>query len=197
MHNIQKIIGVIFLMITTSVAYSRAASDRLKNHSSLNNKIEKKEITRVTKSKLVRVTTYYASESGSDHNTKAGKTSSCIPIKTVKKTGLYVVAVNPKEIPYGSLIVFTDKEGKKQGGISVDTGGDVITRKAAKNLALIEGKSKSSDEYKAPVVDIYTPKPVTGVWANVEVIAYNGPSFKNMSLESKMQHMEYMKDTYL
>jgi len=65
-------------------------------------------------------------------------------------------AVDPKKIPYGSKVIFGDSEC-----MAVDTGPDVIKRKAARSLG------RSSAERNAIVVDrFFDTKQRALAWAN-------------------------------
>lgn len=189
-QRIQKIFGVIFLLATLS-ADTIFAGDRQKNNSILE-QLNTKETFTV----YARGTSY---PPNADSDTKKGKTSSLIPIKTVRGLGFLCIAVDPRLIPYGSVIVGRDKNGNKIIGVAVDTGGDVKNRKAARVLALKNGFSKDSPEYKAPVLDFYSSTgDITKYWDSFTVIPYQGPDFKSeMDQHEKIAYLKAVKEKYL
>lgn len=144
---------------------------------------------------LARGTSYNAC----DPDSAAGKTSSLIPISTVKKLGLQVVAVDPSKIPYGSIIIGKNKDGERIVGVAVDTGSAVKSRKAAKNYALAKGYDKDSPEYKALVFDFHSKSgDITKAWDNFIVVLYTGPEFKfDLKNSEKIQYLKYVQKTYL
>lgn len=186
--RIPQTIGVIFLLITTSVLSRENASDQQKNHSTTIDNKNKVEV-------LARGTSYNAG----DADSAAGKTSSLIPISTVKNLGLQVVAVDPSKIPYGSVIIGKNKDGDKIVGVAVDTGSAVISRKAAKNYALARGYDKDSPEYKALVFDFHSKSgDITKAWDNFTVVMYTGPEFKfDLKKSEKIQYLEDVRKKYL
>ena len=186
--RILQTIGIIFLLITTS-AFSRGkASGRQKNNSTKIDNINKVEV-------LARGTSYNTC----DPESAAGKTSTLIPISTVKKLGLQVVAVDPDKIPYGSIIVGKNKEGERIVGVAVDTGSAVKSRKAAKNYALAKGYNKDSPEYKALVFDFYSKSgDITRAWDNFTVFLYTCPEFKfDLNNSEKIEYLKYVSSKYL
>ena len=119
---------------------------------------------------LARITVYWASGGrGSDRYTRQHKCSTGVRLRVGH------CAVDPRRIPYGSKVVFPD-------GIftAVDTGGAVITRKAARR------SGRTAIERNALVVDrFFETKRQALVWANahpefitVQVIPpnYYGPA---------------------
>lgn len=186
--RILKSIGVIFLLITTSAYSKESTSDQQKNNPKTIDNKNKVEV-------LARGTSYNAC----DPESAAGKTSSLIPISTVKKLGLQVVAVDPDKIPYGSVIIGKNKEGERIVGVAVDTGSAVKSRKAAKNYALAKGYDKDSPEYKALVFDFHSKNgDITKAWDNFIVVLYTGPEFKfDLNNSEKIQYLQYVRNKYL
>lgn len=186
--RILQTIGVIFLLITTSVFSTESTSDQQKNHSTTIDNKNKVEV-------LARGTSYHSEDSES----AAGKTSSLIPISTVKKLGLQVVAVDPDKIPYGSIIIGKNKSGQKIVGVAVDTGSAVKSRKAARGYALLKGYNKNSPEYKALVFDFHSKNgDITKSWDNFIVVLYTGPEFKfDLKNSEKIQYLKYVRNKYL
>lgn len=185
--NILQRTGVIFFLITTSVFSNEKASGQQKNNPKIDNK-NNKEV-------FARVTYYY----NCDPESAQGKTSSLIPISTVKKLGLQVVAVDPNKIPYGSVIIGKNKHGDKIVGVAVDTGSAVKSRKAAKNYALAKGYNKDSPEYRALVFDFHSKNGGTiNAWDNFTVVLYTGPEFKfDLKNSEKIQYLNYVRNKYL
>ena len=89
------------------------------------------------RSLLTRVTVYWASGGGgSDANTRAHKSATGARLRAGH------CAVDPKKIPYGSKVVFPDATC-----VAVDTGRDVINRKAARRAG------RTGTERNALVID--------------------------------------------
>jgi 3D (Asp-Asp-Asp) domain-containing protein len=186
--RIPQTIGIFFILITTSVYSKESASGQSKNNSTTIDNKNKVEM-------LARGTSYNAS----DLDSATGKTSSLIPISTVKKLGLQVVAVDPSKIPYGSIIIGKNKSGEKIVGVAVDTGSAVKSRKAAKNYALAKGYDKESPEYNALVFDFHSKSgDITKAWDNFTVVFYTGPEFKfDLKNSEKIQYLKYVQQAYL
>lgn len=186
--RILQTIGIFFILITTSVFSREDTSGQSKNNSTTIDNKNKVEI-------LARGTSYNAS----DPDSAAGKTSSLIPISTVKKLGLQVVAVDPDKIPYGSIIIGKNKSGEKIVGVAVDTGSAVKSRKAARGYALTKGYDKNSPEYKALVFDFHSKSgDITKAWDNFIVVLYTGPEFKfDLKNSEKIEYLKYVRKTYL
>jgi len=184
--RIPQTIGVIFLLITTSA--TQIASGQQKNHSTTIDNKNKIEV-------LARGTSY----NDCDPESAAGKTASLVPISTVKKLGLQVVAVDPEKIPYGSIIIGKNKNGDKIVGVAVDTGSAVKSRKAAINYATAKGYDKNSPEYKALVFDFHSKNgDITKAWDNFIVVLYKGPEFKfDLNNSEKLQYLKYVQSKYL
>ncbi len=179
---IPQAVGVIFLLITTSVHSKERASDQQKNHSK---PIE--NLIKLGKESIplrARVTIYHASETKSDSYTMSGKTASLVKIKTVQDMGLVVMAVNPAIIPYGTVGQFTDKNGNKRIGVAVDTGKDVKSAKASGG--------------KTPVIDIYSKKAITGEYHDFKIMKYHGPNFKTeLNDTQRTQYLQDVRDTFV
>jgi 3D (Asp-Asp-Asp) domain-containing protein len=96
----------------------------------------------------VRVTVYWRNGSGTDGWTACGESSTGRPLRDRRSA-----AVDPKIIPYGSKIVLPEA-GKSLDAI--DTGSDVVKRKAAKRMGC-----------DVPVVDVYFDNKREALnWAN-------------------------------
>ena len=181
--RILKNFGIIFLTFTISAM--NIASGQQKNNSILDN------------SKTFEVYARGTSYLNHDSQSAAGKTASLVPIKIVTDLGLHCIAVDPKIIPYGSVIIGRDKKGKEIIGVAVDTGGAVKSRKASRYLAKIKGFNKNSPEYNAIVLDFYGNKDITHYWDHFTVIPYTGPCFKfDLNLKQKIDHLKHVKDLY-
>jgi 3D (Asp-Asp-Asp) domain-containing protein len=89
---------------------------------------------------LARITVYWAHGGNSDSNTKKNLSS------TGEKLKEGAIAVDPKVIPYGSVVKIKGKNNELK---AVDTGGAVKARTAAK----IAGRNK--EEKSAPVIDVF------------------------------------------
>ncbi len=172
-----KSIGMFFIFITISAAVASAetASGQSKNNSStIDNKTKKGE----------EITVYARGTSYQDTETSSG-----LSIKTVESIGLVPVAVDPEIIPLGSEII-----GQNFHGVAVDEGPDVISRKAAKELALKQGYSKNSREYKALVFDFHAKSDITDHWEDFKVIVYKGKSFRySMSPTEQIAYLKKIK----
>lgn len=112
---------------------------------------------------LARVTVYWASGGGgSDACTREHKCAT----GAILRTGH--CAVDPKKIPYGSKVIFPDATC-----VAVDTGRDVINRKAARRCG------KNATERNAIVVDrFFETKRQAMAWANAH------PHFMTLRVES-------------
>ena len=118
----------------------------------------------------VRATTYHKTEPGSDKETRRGNSSTGLPLREVGPKTVGSIAIDPKVIPYGSLVIVTTKSGAVQRFLCVDTGGWVKSRKAAKLLAKRE---KLGQEFaERPVIDIYSAKTYDN-WMTVVVVKDN------------------------
>lgn len=100
---------------------------------------------------LARVTVYWASGgNGSDACTRAHKCATGARLRSGH------CAVDPKKIPYGSKVIFSDGTC-----IAVDTGRDVINRKAARR------SGRTAVERSAIVIDrFFETKRQAMAWAN-------------------------------
>ena len=100
---------------------------------------------------LARVTVYWATGgAGSDAHTRDHKCS------TGERLRAGHCAVDPKKIPYGSKVIFPDATC-----VAVDTGGDVINRKAARR------SGQTSRERSALVIDrFFETKDQAMAWSN-------------------------------
>jgi len=112
---------------------------------------------------LARVTVYWASGGGgSDAGTRGHQCSTGERLRTGH------CAVDPKRIPYGSKVIFPDATC-----VAVDTGRDVINRKAARR------SGRTASERSAIVVDrFFETKHEAMDWANAH------PHFMTLRVES-------------
>jgi 3D (Asp-Asp-Asp) domain-containing protein len=118
----------------------------------------------------VRATTYHKTEPNADRETRRGNSSLGLPLREVGPKTVGSIAIDPKVIPYGSLVIITTKRGDASCFLCVDTGGAVKSRKAAKVLAK---KQKLGKEMAGrPVIDIYSTKNYDE-WMSVVVIKDN------------------------
>lgn len=187
-QRIPQRIGIIFLLITICVLTPMGyASGQQKNHSTTIDNLKSFEV-------YARGTSY----SNCDADSAAGRTSSLIPIDIVKGLGLQCIAVDPKIIPYGSVIIGQNKKGQEIIGVAVDTGGDVKNRKAARVLAIKKGFDRNSPEYKAIVLDFHSISgDITKYWDTFTVIPYRGPDFKlKLNHREKVNHLKMVKSLY-
>lgn len=120
----------------------------------------------------VRATTYHKTESGADKETRRGESSTGVKLAEVKPKVVGSIAIDPKVIPYGSLVIITTKSGESYRFLCVDTGGDVKSRKASKLLA--KKQKLGSNWSKRPVIDIYTTKHYDD-WMSIVVIKDKNP----------------------
>lgn len=136
---------------------------------------------------FARSTHYHKDEAVSDSNTRKKKTASLISIDTVHAYKLGVVAVDPAIIPYGSIII--SSSGKTY--IAADRGGDVVSRKAARELALLHGYDTSSPEYRALVLDFYSTRQVGDYWEYFFVLKYRGKTpFRDLKNAEKIAYLQ-------
>jgi 3D (Asp-Asp-Asp) domain-containing protein len=120
----------------------------------------------------VRATTYHKTEPGADRETRRGESSTGVRLTEVKPKVVGSIAIDPKVIPYGSLVIVTTKRGESHLFLCVDTGGAVKSRKASKALA--KKQKLGSDWSKRPVIDIYSAKHYED-WMTVVVIKDKNP----------------------
>lgn len=116
----------------------------------------------------VRLTTYHKSESGCDPDTKREKSSTGIKLREGKLKVVGTIAADKNVIPIGSLVLVTTKSGSVYPYLCVDTGSAVVNRKASRQLARQEGRSK--EWATRPVVDIYSSREIAPDWSTVIVI---------------------------
>lgn len=190
MKTFQKIIGVIFLIITISA--SLLASDQQKNYPNIDN-INKLENFSKPYILFARSTNYYKGEKGGDIGTNRGETSSLLSIPDTIENGLKIVAVDPQIIPYGSIIIHSNNIY-----IASDTGDAVKKRIASKTLAIKKGLSRHSKESNAPVLDFYSRNQIGNLWDEFIIIPYNGPEFKTkLKRQEKINHIRKIKQSTL
>jgi 3D (Asp-Asp-Asp) domain-containing protein len=94
------------------------------------------------KMKLASITSYWSRGCGTDRWTRRGQSSTGEPLRRG------VVAVDPRVIPYGSLVKI---EGVRQTFLALDTGTAVCRRRAAIRSA------RTWEERRAIVVDVFFP----------------------------------------
>jgi 3D (Asp-Asp-Asp) domain-containing protein len=123
----------------------------------------------------VRATRYHKTDRNCDVNTKKERSCTGIRLREGSTKVVGAVAVNPKIIPIGSLVLVNTRAGV-QPYLAVDIGGDVTGRKASERLAKRE---KRGEEWATrPVIDIYSPRTITEDWTTVLVIT--GPSLEGL-----------------
>lgn len=165
---------------TTAIKTIAAQDGQIKNPQAKSSSLQRS-------SKIIaRSTSYHATEPGSDSGTIRGKTATSVPIKTALSKGMGIVAVDPNKIPYGSLVITPNR----QVYVALDTGSDVISRKAARELARKKNIPQSNQLAQAPVLDFYSTKQVGGYWDYFLVIRYEGPSFKALTTPEKGQYLD-------
>ena len=175
-----------FTLMFVFVVYPAFADSQLEeDKKSQQSEILKPEV------KFVRSTKYNANEPGADADTKAGKNLAEVSVSNLEKTGIGAVAVDPKEIPFGSVVV--DNNGKKY--LAVDTGRDVKAATASKKLARQRGFKKDSKEYRAPVCDFYSHKQIGNEWDYFKVLKYIGKKpFLAFSRAEKKRYINYISE---
>jgi 3D (Asp-Asp-Asp) domain-containing protein len=126
----------------------------------------------------VRATTYHKTEPDADEETRRGESSTGVKLAEVKPKVVGSIAIDPKVIPYGSLVIITTKSGELHRFLCVDTGKDVKSRKASKLLA--KKQKLTSDWSMRPVIDIYSNKHYDD-WISIVVIKDKNPLEPNNS----------------
>jgi len=120
----------------------------------------------------VRATTYHKTEPGADMETRRGQSSTGLKLAEVKPKTVGSIAIDPKVIPYGSLVIVTTRSGETHRFLCVDTGAWVKSRKASIGLAK---KQKLGQEFaERPVIDIYSAENYDN-WMSVVVIKDKNP----------------------
>jgi len=118
----------------------------------------------------VRATTYHKTEPNADRETRRGNSSMGLPLREVGPKSVGSIAVDPKVIPYGSLVIITTKRGDASCFLCVDTGSAVKSRKAS--IALAKKQKLGKEMAGRPVIDIYSTKNYDE-WMSVVVIKDN------------------------
>ena len=130
---------------------------------------------------FARATSYHRTEKGCDPDTKRGLTSTRIVLKDSSTRTIGMVAVDPKQIPYGSLVY---SPGTNRFFLACDIGGAVFNRTAAKRLAKRRGLSKKYSD--ALVLDFYARKEILrNEFGDFYVIKHEGSNFKKLSSKSQ------------
>lgn len=133
----------------------------------------------------VRATTYHKTEPNADRETRRGNSSLGLPLREVGPKTVGSIAIDPKVIPYGSLVIITTKRGDASCFLCVDTGGAVKSRKAS--IALAKIQKLGSDWAKRPVIDIYSAKQYDE-WMSVVVIKdKNPPGIKEPGFRARLK----------
>ncbi len=115
----------------------------------------------------VRSTYYYAGESNSDPDTDALRSSTGTPLRPATATQVGVAAVDPRVIPYGSLITIQTASGPRYY-VAADTGGAV--------------KNRTASQGRAPVIDFYSNSQVGGMYTDVKIQPYRGTTpYRNLT----------------
>jgi len=136
---------------------------------------------------FARATKYHKTDKDCDPDTKKGLTSTQIKLRDSCDDTIGMVAVDPQQIPYGSLIYCPSN---KRVFLACDVGGDVKSRKAAKNLAHKKGLSEKYRD--ALVLDFYAPKEIIdNHFDSFLVIENNENNFKHdLSRSQQMLHLD-------
>ncbi|MEI8337965.1 MAG: hypothetical protein WCF92_02335 [bacterium] len=178
-------VGLFFLLMFVFVVCPAFADSHEEDKKSQQSELLEPEV------KFVRSTKYCADEPGADSETKAGRNTAEVSISNLAKTGLGAVAVDPKEIPFGSVVI--DNAGKKY--LAVDTGSDVKKKTASKKLANKRGFKKDSKESKAPVCDFLSHIQVGKEWDYFTVLKYVGRKpFLAFSKAEKKRYINYISE---
>ena len=136
----------------------------------------------------VCVTIYNEKEPGADEQTKKGLSSlEGIKLKKGRPGVIGSVSVDPRVIPYGSLVIIRDR-GEEILCVAEDTGGAVKKRKASKLRAKKEGLGNEFAE--RPVLDIFSDKDHSE-WLSVVVIKDN--SLRNLSVPVLIKRLKERK----
>jgi 3D (Asp-Asp-Asp) domain-containing protein len=179
----DKKVSLFFILMFVFLAYPAFADSQHEE--------DKKSQLFATEVKFVRSTNYCADEKDADSDTKAGRNIAGVSISSLEKTGMGAVAVDPKEIPLGSVII--DNDGKKY--LAIDTGKGVKKKKASVELARKMGFKKDSKEYKAPVCDFYGHRQIGKEWDHFTVMKYVGQKpFLAFSKAEKKQYINYISE---
>lgn len=136
---------------------------------------------------FARVTEYSKKDPHCDPDTLNNRTSTQVPITPAcNETGkIGVVAVDPKIVPYGSLVILPN--GGKY--LAADTGGAVKSRRAAVVLARKEKKPEAFA--KAPVLDFYSyQKVVPENWTNVYVLKDTQNTFIRLKPSERKKRLD-------
>lgn len=124
------------------------------------------EVTEV----LARATAYHKDHRHSDSDTKAGRTSTKISLRDNCDYTIGMVAVDPKKIPWGSL-VFSPENGRFY--LACDVGDAVVDRDAAKETA--EKHNLPKKYHDALVLDFYSRNEITDDdYAKFIVVKHDG-----------------------
>jgi 3D (Asp-Asp-Asp) domain-containing protein len=124
--------------------------------------------------------------------TKKGLTFTGAPLVKVGANRVGSIAVDPEIIPYGSKVMLVTKNGP-EFYVACDTGGAVVSRRAAKRSA------KTPAQARAIVVDCFRDRE-PGTYLNIKVAPYKGAKpFRKLSRSEKMGHfnLEFAKAPFM
>jgi hypothetical protein len=114
------------------------------------------------------------------------------PLVKVGANRVGSIAVDPEIIPYGSKVMLVTKNGP-EFYVACDTGGAVVSRRAAKRSA------KTPAQARAIVVDCFRDRE-PGTYLNIKVAPYKGAKpFRKLSRSEKMGHfnLEFAKAPFM
>ena len=146
--RIKKKVAVFAAFITTLSSLQARGDEKSKNHN-LSANVSCKEMT-------VYTTRYHSSDKDADKDTKLGKSAYGPKLREGYPGKPGTVSIDPKLFPPGTLVYIRDEKGREIPYVCADTGSAVKSKKASKG--------------KYPVVDIFTPKDITGGVTKIRVI---------------------------
>lgn len=137
---------------------------------------------------FARSTSFCSREDGADSNSRRHRTSTEVPLVPPGTGTTGVVSVDPRIVPYGSLVIAPNGETF----LAADQGSGVIKRTASRLLA----RKKKIDDPKyanAPVLDFFKPgcKQVGMEWDEFLVIAPPQGSFMNLKVSERKQMLRH------
>lgn len=134
----------------------------------------------------VRATKYHKSEPHCDIDTLHERSCTGVKLQEGAPGVVGTVAVDPKIIPIGSLILVTTNNGDTHPYLCADKGGDVTDKTASRILAKQEKRGKAWAI--RPVIDIYSPEAITSDWTTVLVI--KGPSLNGLKYSERLKRLK-------